>query len=98
MFRERARSVLIVGQKVDEAAGLREQLADLGVTTYRQIARFTDEDIEESFDQISKTAARMEDALAGGPWLLGDIYTLADVIVAPLIDRAYEFAQAAGMD
>ena len=48
---------------------------------------FTDEDIEESFDQISKTAARMEDALAGGPWLLGDMYTLADVIVAPLIDR-----------
>ena len=29
----------------------------------------------------------MEDALAGGLWLLGDMYTLADVIVAPLIDR-----------
>lgn len=50
-------------------------------------AGFPDEDIEESFDQISKTAARMEEALTNGPWLLGDMYTLADVIVAPLIDR-----------
>ncbi len=48
---------------------------------------FSDADIEESFDQITKTAQRMEEALANGPWLLGDMYTLADVIVAPLIDR-----------
>lgn len=48
---------------------------------------FTDEDIEESFDQIARTAARMDEALADGPWLLGDMYSLADVIVAPLIDR-----------
>ena len=48
---------------------------------------FSDEDIEESFDQIAKTAARMDDALQDGPWLLGEMYTLADVIVAPLIDR-----------
>ena len=48
---------------------------------------FDDAEIEESFDQITKTARRMEEALAEGPWLLGDIYTLADVIVAPLIDR-----------
>ena len=48
---------------------------------------FTDEDIEESFDQITKTAQRMEEALDNGPWLLGDMYTLADVIIAPLIDR-----------
>jgi glutathione S-transferase len=48
---------------------------------------FTDEDIKESFDQITRTAERMEEALADGPWLLGDMYTLADVIVAPLIDR-----------
>ena len=37
--------------------------------------------------KISKTAARMEEALTNGPWLLGDLYTLADVIVTPLIDR-----------
>ena len=50
-------------------------------------AGFSYEDIEEFFDQISKTAARMEKALTNGPWLPGDMYTLADVIVAPLIDR-----------
>jgi glutathione S-transferase len=48
---------------------------------------FSDEDIQESFDQIAKTAARMDEALAEGPWLLGRMYSLADVIVAPLIDR-----------
>lgn len=48
---------------------------------------FMDEDIKESFDQIIKTTARMEEALAAGPWLLGEMYTLADVILAPLIDR-----------
>ena len=37
--------------------------------------------------EMTKTAQRMEEALADGPWLLGDMYTLADVIVAPLIDR-----------
>ena len=50
-------------------------------------AGFSDENIEEFFDQISKTAARMVKALINGPWLLGDMYTLADVIVAPLIDQ-----------
>ena len=29
----------------------------------------------------------MDEALQNGPWLLGDMYSLADVIVAPLIDR-----------
>ena len=48
---------------------------------------FMDDDIKESFDQIIKTTARMEEALAAGPWLLGEMYTLADVILAPLIDR-----------
>jgi len=55
---------------------------------------FADEDIEESFDQISKTAARMDEALTDGPWLLGEMYTLADVIVAPLIDRMADLGLA----
>jgi glutathione S-transferase len=29
----------------------------------------------------------MDEALAAGPWLLGVQYSLADIIVAPLIDR-----------
>ena len=29
----------------------------------------------------------MNEALAAGPWLLGTQYSLADIVVAPLIDR-----------
>lgn len=60
---------------------------------FRRMGRtgFSDEDIRHSFEQIGHTAARMDAALApeegGGPWLLGDMYTLADIVVAPLIDR-----------
>ena len=48
---------------------------------------FKTEDVEASLEQIGATCARMHAALASGPWLLGRAYTLADVIVAPLIDR-----------
>lgn len=48
---------------------------------------FKKEDVENSFEQIRNTCRRMNNALAKGPWLIGERYTLADVIVAPLIDR-----------
>lgn len=48
---------------------------------------FKPEDVEASLEQIAATCARMHAALGTGPWLLGQAYTLADVIVAPLIDR-----------
>ena len=48
---------------------------------------FDDEAMQESFEMISQTTQRMNDALANGPWLLGDFYSLADIVVAPLIDR-----------
>lgn len=45
-------------------------------------------DVEASVEQIGKTVDRMEAALAGkGPWLLGEQLTIADYVVAPLIDR-----------
>jgi len=48
---------------------------------------FTEEEIARSLDDIRKTAARMDKTLAeGGPWLLG-FYSIADIAVAPLIDR-----------
>jgi glutathione S-transferase len=48
---------------------------------------FTDAEIEKALEDVRKTAARMDQMLAnGGPWLLGD-YSLADIAVAPLIDR-----------
>jgi glutathione S-transferase len=48
---------------------------------------FRKEDVQASLDQIGITSARMHAALENGPWLLGDRYTLADIIVAPLVDR-----------
>ncbi|HMJ43843.1 MAG TPA: glutathione S-transferase family protein [Pseudolabrys sp.] len=48
---------------------------------------FKKEDVEASFEQLGNTCRRMEAALESGPWLLGAQYSLADIIVAPLIDR-----------
>jgi glutathione S-transferase len=48
---------------------------------------FTEAEIAEALANVRKTTARMEGMLARrGPWLLGD-YTLADIAVAPLVDR-----------
>lgn len=56
---------------------------------YRRMGQggFAKADVEASLDQIAATCARMDAALGKGPWLLGSFYSLADVIVAPLIDR-----------
>ena len=45
--------------------------------------------LDEAFADIRKSAARMDWMLqeSGGPWLLGQQYTLADIAVAPLLDR-----------
>ena len=48
---------------------------------------FKREDVQASLDQIANTCTRMNAALETGPWLLGETYTLADIIVTPLIDR-----------
>jgi len=55
---------------------------------------FKKEDVEASLEQIANTCSRMSAALEKGPWLLGEQYTLADIIVAPLIDRMADL----GMD
>lgn len=44
-------------------------------------------EVEAALEQIAATCARMEAALADGPWLLGAQYTLADIVVTPSIDR-----------
>lgn len=56
---------------------------------------FKREDVEASLEQLRNTCARMHGALADdGPWLLGAQYTLADIIVAPLIDRMADLGYA----
>ena len=49
---------------------------------------FDEADIAKAIDDIRDTVERMEGALAdAGPWIMGAQYTLADICVAPLIDR-----------
>jgi glutathione S-transferase len=48
---------------------------------------FAEEEIARALEDVRKTVARMDTMRAReGEWLLGD-YTLADIAVAPLIDR-----------
>ncbi|MGI9571275.1 MAG: glutathione S-transferase family protein [Desulfobulbia bacterium] len=56
---------------------------------YRRMgpAGFDNEDFYAALEQITNTCQRMENAIADGPWLVGNQYTLADIIMAPLIDR-----------
>ena len=50
---------------------------------------FSEAQIFESFSVILRTTKRMEEMLRkfGGPWLMGNTYSLADIAVLPLIDR-----------
>ena len=48
---------------------------------------FSDEEYDNSIRQLKMTIARMEQALANGPWLVGAQYTIADICVAPLFQR-----------
>jgi glutathione S-transferase len=49
---------------------------------------FAKQEIDRSLEQLSETCRRMDAAIAGkGPWLMGEQFTLADVLVMPSIDR-----------
>jgi glutathione S-transferase len=50
---------------------------------------FPDEDIARALGDVRKTARRMDRMLEknGAAWLLGETLTLADICVAPLLDR-----------
>ena len=59
---------------------------------YRKMDRmtgFSDAEMDEAYAAMRRTAARMDWMFDeyGGPWLLGEQYSLADIAVAPLIDR-----------
>jgi glutathione S-transferase len=65
---------------------------------YRGMAQsgFSQERIDKAFEDVRKTAARMNLMLEqnGGPWLLGEQFTLADICVAPLLDRIEDLGLA----
>lgn len=48
---------------------------------------FSRAEIDGSLRQLGQTCNRMHKALERGPWLMGDQFTLADVLVMPAIDR-----------
>ena len=55
-------------------------------------AGFSQEDIDNSTRQLRETFRRMDEALADGPWVLGESITLVDFALAPLIDRLDDLA------
>ena len=76
---------------LDEAA-FRTQEADVRPIRkhfYRRMGTkgFSAEDFRNSLEQIAKTCERVHRALAAGPWLLGELYSIADIVLAPSIDR-----------
>lgn len=55
---------------------------------------FAPEEIAASLDQLDLTLRRMEEALRKGPWLMGDAFTLADIVVLPTVDRLDDLGMA----
>lgn len=56
--------------------------------------KFSEAEYDASLERLSQTISRMEAALAGGPWLLGRQFTLADVMLIPLITRMEDIGLA----
>jgi glutathione S-transferase len=50
---------------------------------------FSRKEVDKSLGELAETCRRMDEAIArkGGPWLMGEQFTLADVLVMPSIDR-----------
>lgn len=49
---------------------------------------FTKEEIDRSLSELEETCRRMNESIEKrGPWLIGEQFTLADVLVMPSIDR-----------
>ena len=49
---------------------------------------FSRKDVDKSLGELAETCRRMDEAMARkGPWLMGDQFTLADILVMPSIDR-----------
>jgi glutathione S-transferase len=49
---------------------------------------FSRKEVDKSLGELAETCRRMDDALSSaGPWLMGEQFTLADILVMPSIDR-----------
>lgn len=58
---------------------------------------FSDAEMQKAFDDLQQTVDRMEKVLSehGKPWIMGDLYSLADICVTPSIDRMADLGYAA---
>jgi glutathione S-transferase len=63
---------------------------------YRKMGRqgSDPEDEKEAIDKLRETIVRMDRALAHGPWLIGDQFTLADVSLIPTLVRMHDIGLA----
>lgn len=50
-------------------------------------AGFSAQEYDIAMKQLDQTVERMEAALADGPWLVGDRYTIADICIVPIFQR-----------
>ena len=70
-----------------EAANMRP----LKTNFYKSMGRdgFSDSEIKNAINDIRQTVERINTEISdgGGPWILGQFYSLADICVGPLIDR-----------
>jgi glutathione S-transferase len=55
---------------------------------------FSAEEVQSSREQLQQTVDRIESALARGPFILGESFTLAECCVAPLLDRMDDLGMA----
>lgn len=65
---------------------------------YQKMGRtgFSERDVMESIERIRNTTQRIDRAVAdGGPWVMGEKLTLADLCVAPLMDRMDDLGHSA---
>jgi glutathione S-transferase len=56
---------------------------------------FDNEDVAKAIEQLDLTLSRMESGLEKGPWLMGEQFTIADIIVTPTIDRMNDLRMSA---
>jgi len=56
---------------------------------------FDERETDSALDRLRQTVVRMETGLdeSGGPWLMGEMLTLADYCIAPTIDRLNDLGQ-----
>ncbi len=57
-------------------------------------AGFSAEDCAMAIEQLDQSLGRMEEALGRGAWLVDDHYSIADICIAPLLQRMEDLGMA----